>query len=82
MHDKIIDFNLKKKTYLLRTHPEFKILKLNFENILKDIHFFKKNNKIILKSEILFRKMIRNTRNYRKSIALQQNFVEEFKKMG
>ncbi|MEI8377855.1 MAG: hypothetical protein WCF95_04870 [bacterium] len=82
MQTEIIDFNLKKKTHFLRKHPEFKILNLNFENIIKDIYFFKKNNRIIQKSEILFRKMIRKTRNYSKSMTFQQNFVEEFKKMG
>lgn len=82
MEEKIIDFNLKKKTYVLRQHPEFRILKINFENILRDICFFKKNNKIIIKSEILFRKMMKKTRNYPISINVQQNFVEEFQKMG
>ena len=82
MDTKIINFNLKSKTLLLRKHPEFKILNLNFEMILKDIFFFKKNTKIIQKSEILFRKIMRKTRNYSKSITFQQNFVEEFKKMG
>ncbi len=82
MDTKIINFNLKSKTLLLRKHPEFKILNLNFEMILKDIYFFKKNTKIIQKSEILFRKIMRKTRNYSKSITFQQNFVEEFKKMG
>lgn len=82
MPTKIVDFDLKKKTHFLRKHPEFRILNLNFENILKDIYFFKKNHKIIQKSEILFRKMIRKTRNYSKSRIFQQNFVEEFKQMG
>lgn len=80
--NKIIDFNLKKRTYKLKKLPEFKLLKFNFENILKDISFFQKNTKIIKKSDILFDKMIRNTRDYPKSIAIQQNFVEEFKRMG
>ena len=82
MGNKIISFESRSKTHSLRKHPEFKILNLNFEMILKDIYFFKKNTKIIQKSEILFRKIMRKTRNYSKSITFQQNFVEEFKKMG
>ena len=70
------------KIILFRKHPELRILNLNFETILKDIYFFKKNNKIIQKSEILFKKILRKSRNYSKSITFQQNFVEEFKKMG
>lgn len=82
MQNKIIDFNIKKKTYHLRKFPEFKFLKFNFENILKDVSFFQKNTKIIKKSDVLFDKMIKNTRDYPKSVAIQQNFVEEFKRMG
>lgn len=82
MQNKIIDFNLKKKAYSLKKRPEFKILKFNFENILKDVRFFRRNIRIIKKSDILFDKMIQNTRDYPKSIAIQQNFVEEFRKMG
>jgi hypothetical protein len=82
MDNKVIDFNLKKNTHFLMRHPEFKILNMNFGNILKDIYFFKKHTKIIQKSEILFRKMMRKTRNYPKSMNVQQNFVEEFKQMG
>lgn len=82
MYNKVIDFNLKSRSLLLRKHPEFKILNLNFEAILKDIYFFKKNMKVIQKSEILFRKIMRKTRNYSQSMTFQQNFVEEFKKMG
>jgi hypothetical protein len=82
MDTKIINFDLRSKTLSLRKHPEFKILNLNFEMILKDIYLFKKNIKLIQKSEVLFRKIMRKTRNYSKSLTFQQNFVEEFKKMG
>ncbi|MDD3419925.1 MAG: hypothetical protein PHE78_04925 [Candidatus Gastranaerophilales bacterium] len=82
MEQKVIDLNLKRKVIKLRKHPEFRVLKLNFEKILIDISFFKKNNKVIQKSEIIFKKLIKKNRNYVKSISIQQDFVEEFRKMG
>jgi hypothetical protein len=58
MEQKVIDLNLKRKVIKLRKHPEFRVLKSSFEKILIDISFFKKNNKVIQKSEIIFKKLI------------------------
>jgi hypothetical protein len=82
MEHKIIDLNLKRRVKRLRQHPEFKVLNLNFEKILVDINFFRKNTRIIEKSEILFKKSIKKCKNYANSVILQQDFVEEFRKMG
>jgi hypothetical protein len=82
MHQKIIDLNLKRKVKRLKEHPEFRVLNLNFEEILKDIYFFKKHIGLIRKSDVLFNKMFKINRNYSKSVVIQQDFVEEFQKMG
>lgn len=82
MSYKVIDLNLKREIKKLKMYPELKVLNLNFEKILKDIYFFKSHLEIVQKSDILFNKIYKITKNYPKSITIQQDFVEEFKKMG
>ncbi len=82
MSQKIIDLNLKKEVKQLKMYPELKILNLDFERILQDIYFFKNHLAIAHKSEVLFNKIYKITRNYPKSVVIQHDFVEEFKKMG
>lgn len=82
MTNKIIDLNLKRKVNQLKSHPEFRILNLDFEKILHDINFFKKNSELIKKSDMFFSKIFRINKNYSKSVVIQQDFVEEFQKMG
>lgn len=82
MSQKVIDLNLKRKVKHFKMHPEFRVLNLNFENILKDVYFFKRHLKLIRKSDVFFKKIYKNSRNYSKSVVFQQDFVEEFRKMG
>lgn len=81
MKSKIVDLNLKRKVFNLKKHPEFRILNLDFEKILHDINFFKKNLYLVQKSDILFDKIFKLNQNYPKSVAIQQDFVEEFQEM-
>lgn len=82
MSYKIIDLNLKREIKQLRMYPELRILNLDFEKILQDIYFLKNHLGLVQKSDVLFNKVYKATQNYPKSIVIQHDFVEEFKKMG
>jgi len=82
MPNKIVDLTLKRKVRQLKLHPEFKILNFDFEKILEDINFFKKHTGLIRKSDVFFSKIFKINKNYSKSVVIQQDFVEEFQKIG